>query len=234
MQVNINQPYKTEINMDNQHEITDENTANNMDTKTVKYAVEGQEKPLLKDAKTGKFIKGTGHSGKGGRKKGSKDRVSQAMVDLATELVADRGAELFHEMADRDPAQALALVAKIISPEELRAVYAQDRAEEKNTPQDVTIRLVSAPSPRLSDTRSQDDVDARQRGLTAPVERLIEPSEDAVVATQDEADEEAVRAERERVRRQNELLKEHGELVGRRPRSAAPDTLPYPDDPSMI
>ena len=170
---------------------------------------------------------------KRGRPKGSKDRVSKAMVDLATELVANRGSELFAEMADRDPAQALALVTKIISPEEMRAVFAEDRAEAETHETNVNIRLVSAPSPRLSDSRTEQQIQERQRGLEAPVERLTEVSEDAVVATQEDANEAAAEAERERVRKQNDVIKAHGGLTGKPPRSAAPDTLDYPDDPMI-
>jgi hypothetical protein len=203
-----------ESNMDDQHEIMDEETVETVaetepetigttDVKTVKYAVEGQEKPLLKDAKTGKFIKGTGSSGKGGRKKGSRDRVSQAMVDLATDLVANRGAELFAEMADRDPAQALALVAKIVPPEEMRKVFEEEREPDKGSAQQVTINLVSSPSPRLSDNRTSQQIEDRQRGLEAPVERIQRPTED-VVATQDDRDAEVAQERREQSRRYKE------------------------------
>jgi hypothetical protein len=209
--------------MDNQHEITDENTAGNMDTKTVKYAVEGQEKPLLKDAKTGKFIKGTGSSGKGGRKKGSRDRVSQAMVDLATDLVANRGAELFSEMADRDPAQALALVAKIVPPEEMRKVFEQEREPEKGRPVQVNIGVVPSPSPRLSDNRSEEEITTRQRGLESPVERLPEP-------TQETQDEMAAREAREKRARLNDAIRAHGGATGRARRAEAPiDPIEYRD-----
>ena len=202
--------------------------------KTVKYSGASPDKPILKDAKTGKFIAGTGTSGKGGRKKGSKDRVSQAMVDLATELVANRGSELFAEMADRDPAQALALVTKIIPPEEMRALFSEDRVAAETQDTNVTINLVSAPSPRLSDSRSDQQITDTQRGLTRPVERIEKPSEDAVVATQVDADEEAARAERERQERQRDAIKAHGGLTGRAARRSAPDVIEYRDDGEVI
>ena len=191
--------------------------------------------PPRRDPVTGKFIKGTGGSLKGGRPKGSKDRVSKAMVDLATELVANRGTELFEAMADRDPAQALALVAKIVPPEEMRAVFQEEREPEKGKATEVTINLVASPSPRLSDSRTQGQIEDQQRGLTAPVERLTEPSEDAVVATQDDADELAAEAERERVRRQNEALKAHGELTGRARRTEVRESdIQYRDSEDWI
>ena len=249
--------------MDDHNEImednTVENTANNMDTQDVNSAIKADgtqqydpaewSKAPKKDPKTGRFIAGTGGSTKGGRPKGSKDRVSQAMVDLATELVADRGRELFHEMADRDPAQALALVSKIISPEELRAVYAEDRKEEKNQPQEVTINLVSSPSPRLSDRRTDQQIQDNQRGLTSPVQRIESPSQDdlrdvieaavdeptePVESPQEVADREAAEAERQRVARQNALIREHGGMTGKPRRGSAPNTLDYPDDPSIV
>ena len=207
---------------------------------TAEKAVDSQAEwsaPAKRDPVTGKFIAGTGGSLKGGRPKGSKDRVSKAMVDLATELVADRGRELFHEMADRDPAQALALVSKIISPEELRAVYAEERREEKPAVQEVTIRMVSAPAPRLSDDRTEQQIRDNQRGLNSPVERLRhEPEADNQVVAEHARDEaaEAAQAEKERVARQNALIREHGGLTGKPARGSAPNTLDYPDDPSIV
>ena len=201
---------------------------------TAEKAVDSQAEwsaPAKRDPVTGKFIAGTGGSLKGGRPKGSKDRVSKAMVDLATELVADRGRELFHEMADRDPAQALALVSKIISPEELRAVYAEERAEEQGkSVQEVTINLVSSSSPRLTDSRTSQQIEDRQRGLESPVERLTsEPEADnQVVAEQsrDGADQEAVAAQRAQARRYKDVSASPGYKRGQ-----SSDSTVYLDDP---
>ena len=194
--------------------------------KTVKYSGASPDKPILKDAKSGKFIAGTGNSGKGGRKKGSKDRVSQAMVDLATELVANRGSELFIEMADRDPAQALALVAKIIPPEEMRHLFSEDRAETESKDTNVTISLVNAPSsPRL------DSPVERIRHQPDPMADVISEaaysaSEEPSEAEQDQLDREAA----EHQRALNERIRMHGGITGKPARSSAADTLPYRDD----
>jgi hypothetical protein len=206
--------------------------------------------PPRRDPVTGKFIKGTGGSLKGGRPKGSKDRVSKAMVDLATDLVANRGSELFEAMADRDPAQALALVAKIVPPEEMRAVFQEEREPDRGQAIQVNIGVVPSPQ-RLPDSRSQQLVDDNQRGLTtrlsasqedrqltvgdSPSEH-VSPSGDRMDAGSQELLEEEQRlmAELERVRKQNEAIKAHGGLVGRAPRSAAPDTLEYKDDEDWV
>lgn len=202
---------------------------------TLDYDPAEWSKPPKKDPKTGRFIAGTGGSTKGGRPKGSKDRVSKAMVDLATELVANRGRELFHEMADRDPAQALALVSKIISPEELRAVYAEERAVENSAPQDVTIRLVSSPNSRLSNDRSER--------LEAPVQRIAASPDDIAGVVSDgsdtptyeareAADREAAEAERERRERLNAAVKAHGGVTGMpsREQRAAGQTIDAGED----
>ena len=207
--------------MDEQHEITDENTAKDTDAKTVKYTGHAPDKPILKDAKTGKFIAGTGSSGKGGRKKGSKDRVSQQLVDIAQSLMERRGAELLEEVADRAPEQALALITKIIPASELQKLFEEDRAGVKgDQPVQVNIGVVSGPE-RLSDGRTAQQVEDQQRGLidrikpseTAP-ENVIEgevappwdePSEPTNQPTRDTQDDLAARAERERIRRQTRL-----------------------------
>lgn len=203
---------------------------------------------------TGRFLPGTGGSLKGGRPVGAKDKISTKMIEICSELVADKGAEILEHLAKTDPAAAMAICLKVVPNSEWIQAHTEERTGERSgQPVQVNIGVVPSPSPRLSDTRTQAQIDDQQRGLVRPVERLpeptqddlrdvieaavdvpTEPSEDAVVATQDDANEEAARAERERVRRQNEAMKAHGELVGRRPRSAAPDTLDYPDDPSMI
>jgi len=189
--------------------------------------------PPKKDPKTGRFIAGTGSSLKGGRPKGSKDRVSKAMVDLATDLVRDRGSELFNVMADRDPAQALALVAKIISPEELRAVYAEDRVETEVRDHTININLVGgtslprpenaieAPVQRIKHT--PDDLstvisEGAYMATEEPVERAPEPS---VQDAQEKADRLAVERERERVAMQNETIKRHGGQTGRQRRGGS-------------
>ena len=221
-------------------DIIDANTDKITDVQTEENSVDSHrapalDRPLKRDPKTGKFIAGTGSRGDlGGRPKGAKDRVSKAMVDLATELVADRGRELFHEMADRDPAQALALVAKIVPPEEMRAVFQEERTgESSGQPIQINIGVVKGPE-RLPDARSQAQLTDQQRGLGSAVKRIDRDAESApeadVVATQAQADEEAARQERERQQRQRDTIKAHGGLTGRRPRSAAPDTLDYPDD----
>lgn len=214
-------------------DIIDADTDKITDVQTVEYTVEGQDKPLLKDKKTGKFVAGTGSSGKGGRKPGSKDRVSQQLVDIAQSLMERRGAELLEEVADRAPEQALALITKIIPASELQKLFEEDRAGQKgDQPVQVNIGVVRA-TERLQDTRSQAQIETRQRGLESRIERVTEPVED-VVSTQDDRDEEAAREARERAARQRDAIKAHGGLTGRPRRSSAPDTLPYRDEDKYL
>ena len=223
-------------NSQNDHESGDsESISTENAVASGEYNPDEWTKPPKRDPITGRFIAGTGASKKGGRPVGAKDRVSRAMVDLATELVANRGAELFEAMADRDPAQALALVAKIVPPEEMRAIFQEERTgETRGQPVQINIGIVKWPE-RLSDVRSQAQITDQQRGLNSPVERLRpEPEADnRVVADQAraEADEQAAREKRELARRQNETIKAHGGLTGR-PRRAevAPDAIEYRDD----
>ena len=147
---------------------------------TVEYTGHAPDKPILKDVKTGKFIKGTGSSGKGGRKPGSKDRVSQQLLDIAQSLMERRGAELLEEVADRAPEQALALITKIIPASELQKLFEEERSGQKSgQPVQINIGVVKGPE-RLSDGRSQQDIDDRQRGLTQRIERASEPVERVV------------------------------------------------------
>ena len=222
-------------NVEEQHGNVEDQLGDGINTvpETVEYAVEGQEKPLLKDAKTGKFIKGTGHSGKGGRKIGSKDRVSQKLVDIAQSLMERRGAELLEEVADRAPEQALALITKIIPASELTKLFEQDRAETELRDHTININLVGgtslprpenaieAPVQRIKHT--PDDLatvisEGAYMATEEPVERAPEPSREdkfrAVQDAQEEADRLAVERERERVAIQNENIKRHGGRTG--------------------
>ena len=230
-------------------DLTAEKTAKETDTKAVEYPVEGQEKPLLKDAKTGKFIKGTGSSGKGGRKPGSRDRVSQQLVDIAQSLMERRGAELLEEVADRAPEQALALITKIIPATELTRLFEQDRqAIEAEKSNHITISLVGGNAPtnnRLGSTverlTSPDDdlemvvPEPSQEPTEAPLGDPIEPvSAVASEPTQADMDAVAAREARERQARQNEVIRQYGGLTGRKPRGSSGNGIEYPDDGGMI
>lgn len=190
-------------------------------------------KPLLKDPITGKFIKGTGGSMRGGRPVGSRDKITDTMIRLAEDTAAEHGQEMFEKLARTDPAACLALITRLLPNADLsKAIEGESEADNAIT--QVSINLVAAPSPRRIEGRTQQQIEERQRGLEAPVERIQAPSEDAVVATQVDPDEEAARAERERQERQRDAIKAHGGLTGRATRRSAPDTIDYPDDDTTI
>ena len=252
--------------MDDQHEIMEENGTECANTEENSVGIPDKEsyhKPLKRDPKTGKFIAGTGSRAYlGGRPKGAKDRVSQQLLTVAESLMQRRGAELLEEVADRAPEQALALITKIIPPQELQKLFEEDReGQKRDKANEVTIRVVSAPNDRQIEHRSEQEMLDHQRGLT----HRIEPTEDDLKhvieaddtppwdepeeparpqgeastqtpqePTRADMDELAAQAARDRAQRQNDVIRAHGGLTGRRPRGSAPDTLDYPDDPSIV
>lgn len=203
------------------------------------YPVENTDgspaKPLLKDARTGKFIKGTGGSGKGGRPQGSRDKISRKLVDLCTELVADKGSEMLDHLSRTDPAAAMAICLKVVPPEEMRRVFNDDLDTTKDAIQQITISLVGKPTeqrieppkPRLERASEDDIAQAIPQYQTedivpdsAPEARPETPSE----PTQEEL-------ERERVARQNETLRMYGGLTGTPSRAQRKGNgIDYPDD----
>ena len=94
---------------------------------------------LQRDPVTGQFL--PGNKG-GGRPKGSKDKVSQKLVNLMTELMERRGEELIGRVADDDPAAALAILTRIVPQAELQRIFLDGDDTEKVGNTDITIRLV--------------------------------------------------------------------------------------------
>lgn len=175
---------------------------------------------------------------KGGRPVGARDKITNQMIRLAEETAAEYGEEMFRRLAKDDPAACLALITRLLPNSDLsKAIEGESEGGSEIT--QVNISITPAPSQRLPDSRSQQQIDDRQRGLISRVQPseddLRDVIEEAVAApTVDTRDEEAARAERERVRRQNDAIRAHGGLTGRAPRSAAPDTLDYRDDEDWL
>lgn len=187
--------------------------------------------PLTRDSK-GRFTKGTGSRGHlGGRPKGAKDKISRQLIEICSDLVADKGSEILEHLAKTDPAAAMAICLKVVPNSEWVQAHTEERQGDSSAGQDVTIRLVSAPSPQ---TRLEAPV-SRITHEGVPTDTIIEhaareASEAPVGPTQEELDREAAEAERERKARLNEQIRAHGGLTGKPSRSAAPDTLDYPED----
>ena len=211
---------------DTNHANTDDNSVGIPDR-------EAYHRPLKRNNR-GQFVAGTGSRGYlGGRPVGAKDKITDTMIRLAEQTAAEHGQEMFEKLARTDPAACLALITRLLPNADLsKAIEGESEADNAIT--QVSINLVAAPSPRRIEGRTQQQIEERQRGLEAPVERIQAPSEDAVVATQVDPDEEAARAERERQERQRDAIKAHGGLTGRATRRSAPDTIDYPDDDTTI
>jgi len=97
-------------------------------------------KPPQRDPVSGQFL--PGNSG-GGRPKGSKDKVSQKLVTLMTELMEKRGEELIGRVADDDPAAALAILTRIVPQAELQRIFLDGDEDKQERDTNITIRLVN-------------------------------------------------------------------------------------------
>ncbi len=117
-----------------------------------------------RDPITGHFL--PGNSG-GGRPKGSKDKVSQKLVNLMTELMERRGEELIGRVADDDPAAALAILTRIVPQAELQRIFLDGDGDKQGNDTNITIRLVNQQdnqaltndTPRLVEGELVDDDD---------------------------------------------------------------------------
>ena len=118
-----------------------------------------------RDPITGHFL--PGNSG-GGRPKGSKDKVSQKLVTLMTELMEKRGEELIGRVADDDPAAALAILTRIVPQAELQRIFLDGDDDKQDKETNITIRLVNQQenqaltndTPRLVEGEIVDDDEA--------------------------------------------------------------------------
>jgi hypothetical protein len=133
----------------------------------------------LRDPKTGRWIKGTGGSLKGGRPVGARDKITNQMIRLAEETAAEYGEEMFRRLAKDDPAACLALITRLLPNSDLSKAI-EGESEGGNEITQVNISITPSPTQRLPDARTQEQVDAQQRGLARPVERLEAPLDDVV------------------------------------------------------
>ena len=210
-----------------------ESTNNVVDSS--EYDPDEWTKPPIRDEKTGRFLPGTGVSKKGGRPVGAKDKISRKLVDLCTDLVADKGSEMLDHLSRTDPAAAMAICLKVVPPEEMRRVFNDDMDTTKDALNQITINLVSkpteqrieAPVSRITHADIPLDSVIEQAAEEAAVKPVQEPPE----PTQEQLDREAERVEVERVARRNDTVKAHGGLTGRPKRRDPGSTLDYPDEP---
>ena len=198
--------------------------------------------------KTGRFLPGTGVSRLGGRPVGAKDKISRQLIDICTDLVADKGSEILEHLARTDPAAAMAICLKVVPNAELMMAHQDEREGGSNGDTNVTISLVNAPgsnatpaieSPveRISQDRIPRETIIEQVAEDVPqpaAERAPEPSRqqkyEAAVDAQAEQDRQAAECQRAT----NEKIRMHGGLTGKPARSAAPDPIIYPDDSEVI
>lgn len=113
----------------------------------IEYAVkktDGSEgKPLLKDPLTGRWLKGTGAPAGGGRPKGSKDKITRTMIDMATATLEQSGERMWKDLAASDPVACLALITKLLPNQELSEAIQQSDGDTNQQLRDITVRLVS-------------------------------------------------------------------------------------------
>ena len=118
-------------------------SAKNVDGNT-EYNPEDWTGPVLKDPKTGRFLAGTGVSRKGGRPKGSKDKITTTMVSLATATLEQHGERMWRDLSNNDPIACLALISKLLPNADLSAaIQGAENGEDNQRLSDISIRLVS-------------------------------------------------------------------------------------------
>ena len=101
-------------------------------------------KPLLKDPKTGQWLKGTGQPNGGGRPKGAKDKITRTMIDMATSTLEEHGERMWRDLSTNDPTACLALITKLMPQIDLSAaIQGADNSEDNQRLRDISIRLVS-------------------------------------------------------------------------------------------
>ena len=101
-------------------------------------------KPLLKDPKTGQWLKGTGQPNGGGRPKGAKDKITRTMIDMATSTLEEHGERMWKDLSATDPMACLALITKLLPNVDLSAaIQGADNSEDNQKLRDISIRLVS-------------------------------------------------------------------------------------------
>lgn len=117
-------------------------SANNVDGNAL-YDPAEWTKPPKKDPKTGRFLPGTGVSRKGGRKHGSRDKITTTMVDMANNTLQEHGAAMWEELSRTDPVACLALISKLLPNADLSAAIQGENSDEDQRLKDISIRLVS-------------------------------------------------------------------------------------------
>jgi hypothetical protein len=100
-------------------------------------------KPLLKDPKTGQWIKGTGQPNGGGRPKGSKDKITRTMIDMASSTLEEHGEAMWQQLSRTDPVACLALISKLLPTADLSAAIQGENSADNQQLRDISIRLVS-------------------------------------------------------------------------------------------
>jgi hypothetical protein len=101
-------------------------------------------KPLLKDPKTGQWLKGTGQPNGGGRPKGAKDKITRTMIDMATSTLEEHGEAMWRQLSATDPVACLALISKLLPNADLSAaIQGAENGEDNQRLSDISIRLVS-------------------------------------------------------------------------------------------
>lgn len=130
---------------------------------SVKKTDGSEGKPLLKDPKTGRWLKGTGAPAGGGRPKGSKDKITATMIAMATQTLEEHGEQMWRNLSATDPVACLALISKLLPNQDLSDAIQQSDGDTDRQLRDITVRLVSDipnaldyQSPAIEDKRDED------------------------------------------------------------------------------
>lgn len=136
--------------------------------------------PLLRD-ENGRFTKGTGAGLHGGRKPGSRDKITAKMIELAEEMIHERGQEMLERIAEQSPENAWAIALKLIPNLELVQAHQENRTGQKSDqPMSISINLVSA----LPDA-TENPVDRIEHG-SMPTQAIIEHAAEAAQVLSDD------------------------------------------------
>ena len=89
-------------------------------------------------------------------------------LDVMQAVIEEKGTEMMMRLAEENPAAALAIISRSLPQKAMQEAIDGVTEEGKDAIQQVTINVVSGPSERLPDHRTQAQITDQQRGLTAP------------------------------------------------------------------
>ena len=129
------------------------------------YDPEKWSGPPVRDARTGRFIAGTGSSLRGGRPVGARDKITTTMIQLAEETAREHGKDMFQRLAKTDPAACLALITRLLPNADLSKAIQGGEDSEGATITQIDISITPGPAVKRIETISNERLQDEQRGL---------------------------------------------------------------------